>query len=218
MVERIDRPEAPQPWKIKETGRTKDDRHSQQQEESKEQKKKKFEKRAEGDKWKKLGGRTMVIKPMRVPLKDIKALRYRNVTMHSGIVTLEASMEWKIGRVSDGVVVRLAGLDAYMKVKRLKIGDEVPRELWAISDPLEVGIPMESSSSGSFNTEEIEREAAAARQKETPKPRTSRSFLELIGLKSRITGKFQWAVFFLYIIIAMGIALGLHALFTMTRV
>jgi len=216
MVERIDRPDAPQPWKIKETGRTKDDRHSQQQEESKEQKKKKFEKRADGEKWKKLGGRTMVIKPMQVPLRDIKAVKYRNVTMHSGIVTLEASLEWKIGRVSDGVVLRLAGLDAYMKVKRLKIGEEVPRELWAISDPLEVGIPMESSSSGSFNTGEIEREAATARQKE--EPQRSRSILEIIGLKSKVTGKFQWAVFFLYIIIATGIALGLHALFTMTRV
>lgn len=216
MVERIDRPDAPQPWKIKETGRTKDDRHSQQQEESKEQKKKKFEKRAEGDRWKKLGGRTMVIKPMSVPLRNIKAMRYRNVTMHSGIVTLEASMDWTTGRTSDGVVVRLSGLDAYMKVKRLKIGDEVPRELWAISDPLEIGVPMESSSSGSFNAGEIEREATAERRPEAQ--RSGRSFLELIGLKSKVTGKFQWAVFFLYIIIAMGIALALHALFTMTRV
>lgn len=216
MVERIDRPDAPQPWKIKETGRTKDDRHSQQQEESKEQKKKKFEKRAEGDAWKKMGGRTMVIKPMRVPLRDIRAMRYRNVTMHSGVVTLECDMEWHNGRTSEGVVVRLAGLDAYMKVKRLKIGDEVPHQLWALADPLEIGVPVESSSSGSFNTEEIGREAAAAQRKEAP--RSSRSFLELIGLKSKVTGKFQWAVFFLYIIIATGIALALHALFTMTRV
>ena len=215
MVERIDRPDAPQPWKIKETGRTKDDRHSQQQEESKEQKKRKFEKRAEGDTWRKLGGRTMVIKQMSVPLRDIKAMRYRNVTMHSGVVTLECNMEWQNGRTSDGVVVRLAGLDAYMKVKRLKIGDEVPREIWALADPLEVGVPVESSSSGSFNTEEIERAATARQRKEAPRP--SRSFLELIGLKSKVTGKFQWAVFFLYIIIATGITLGLHALFTMTR-
>lgn len=216
MVERIDRPDAPQPWKIKETGRTKDDRHSQQQEESKEQKQKKFEKRSESGTWKKMGGRTTVIKQMSVPLRDIKTMRYRNVTMHSGVVTLECDMEWQNGRTSDGVVVRLGGLDAYMKVKRLKIGDEVPRELWALGDPLEVGVPVESSSSGSFNTEEIERAATTAKRKEVPQP--SRSFLELIGLKSKVTGKFQWAVFFLYIIVATGVTLALHALFTMTRV
>ena len=216
MVDRIDRPDAPQPWKIKQTGRTKDDRHSQQQEESKEQKQKKFEKRANEGTWEKLGGRTMVIKQMRVPLRDIKAMRYRNVTMHSGIVTLEADLDWKNGRVSEGVVVRLAGLDAYMKVKHLTIGNEVPREFWALADPLEVGIPVESASSGSFNTEEIEREVTDARRMH--KPKTGRSFLERIGLKSKVTGKFQWAVFFLYIIIAMGIGLALHALLTMTRV
>ena len=216
MVERIDRPDAPQPWKIKETGRTKDDRHSQQQEESKEQKQKKFERRTNKGTWKKLGGRTMVIKQMRVPLRDIKAMRYRNVTMHSGIVTLEANMDWNNGRVSEGVVVRLASLDTYMKVKHLTIGNEVPRKFWALADPLEVGIPVESASSGSFNTEEIEREAAGTRQAQEQK--TGRSFLELIGLKSKVTGKFQWAVFFLYIIITMGIGLALHALLTMTRV
>lgn len=215
MVERIDRPDAPQPWKIKETGRTKDDRPSQQQEESKEQKKKKFEKRAGEGTWKKLGGRTMVIKQMRVPLRDIKAMRYRNVTMHSGIVTLEADMEWQSGRTSEGVVVRLGGLDTYMKVKHLKIGGEVPREFWALADPLEIGIPVESASSGSFNTEELEREAVNA-QKETRKK--DHSLLELLGLKSKVTGTFQWAVFFLYIIIALGIGLALHALLTMTRV
>ena len=80
MVDKIDRPEAPAPWRIKEPGRTKDDRPSQQQEESKEQKKEKFQKRSEEGTWKKFDSRTMTIKTMRIPLRDIRGFRYRNAT------------------------------------------------------------------------------------------------------------------------------------------
>ena len=77
MVDKIDRPEAPPTWRVKEAKRTQDDRPSHQQQESSEKKKEKFEKRSEG-KWQKFDGRTLIIKPMRIPLRDIKGILFRN--------------------------------------------------------------------------------------------------------------------------------------------
>lgn len=214
MVDKVDRPEAPPTWRIKEPSRTKDDRHSQQQEESKEQKKKKFEKREEG-RWQKFDSRTMVIRPIRIALRDIRTILYRNVNFHSGITTLECDVHYTNGRTTEGAIIRLGGFEAYTRVKRLQPGSEVPRELWAKSDPIEVGIPQERGYGGAFPGEELERDLA--QREELPK-RKSISWLSLIGLKSKKTGKFQWATLILYLLIATGLGLAIHAILTMTRV
>ncbi len=212
MVDKIDRPEAPAPWRIKETGRTKDDRPSQQQQESKEKKKEKFEKRAVEGTWQKFDTRTMVIRPVSVPLHTMKGILFRNVTMHSGMVTLEGDLQWADGRVTEGALIRLAGFEEYMRAKRLRAGAEVPRELWAKGDTVEVGIPQERGHSGSFAIEEIEREVIEEREK----PRRT-SPLALLGLVNKRTGKFQWSMLILYVLVATGLALAIHALLTMTR-
>jgi hypothetical protein len=217
MVDKVDRPEAPVPWKIKEPAKTKDDRRSRQQEESKEQKKEKFEKRASEGKWQKFDSRTMVIKPIRVPLRDIKGFRFCSVTIHSGVATMEADMDWVNGRVTDGAMVRIGGFEEYVKAKHLSIGQDVPRELWAKSDPLEVGIPQAKTPSGSFAVQELEREAQEAKKK-APPPTPKRSLLSAIGLKNKRTGEFQWTMLIFYLLIATGLGLAIHALLTMTRI
>jgi hypothetical protein len=215
MVDKVDRPEAPPTWRIKEAKRTQDDRPSQQQQESAEKKKEKFEKRNEGT-WQKFDSRSMIVKPMRIPLRDIKSVIFRNVTMHSGITTMEGDLHWTSGRVTEGAMFGIGGFDEFVKAKRFQPGQEVPREVWAKSDPLEVGIPQERAPSGPFAMEEIERQVAAKRTG-TP-PRKKRGLLSMLGLIDANTGQFQWAVFILYAIIAIGLALGIHALLTMTRV
>ena len=215
MVDKVDRPEAPPTWKIKEPARTKDDRRSRQQEESKEQKKEKFEKQREEGRWQKFDSRTMVIKPVRVPLRDIKGFRFCSVTMHSGVATMEADLEWTSGRITEGTMLRLSGFEDYVKAKRLSVGNMVPREMWAKEDPLEVGIPQVRASSGSFAAKELEREDREARRQ---RPQVKRSLLTAIGLKNKRTGQFQWSMLILYGIIATGLALAIHALITMTGI
>lgn len=216
MVDKVDRPEAPPAWKIKEPARTKDDRRSRQQEESKEQKKEKFEKQGGEGQWRKFDSRTMVIKPMRIPLRDIKGFRFCSVTIHSGVATMEADLEWTTGRITEGTMVRLGGFDEYIKAKRLRAGDVVPREMWAKNDPLEVGIPQARGPSGSFPIHEMEQEQRVAAQRK--QPAMKKSWLSMIGLRSKTTGQFQWSTLILYIIIATGLGLALHALLTMTRI
>jgi len=213
MVDKVDRPEAPAPWKIKEPARTKDDRRSRQQEESKEQKKEKFEKRSEGG-WQKFDSRTMIIKSVRVPLRDIKGFRFCSVMMHSGVATMEADMEWSTGRMTEGAMVRLGSFDDYIKAKRLQLGDLVPREMWAKNDPVEVGIPQARGPSGAFSMKELEQESRRTKEK---KGEIKRSWLATMGLKNKRTGQFQWSMLILYIIIATGLGLAIHALLTMTR-
>lgn len=213
MVDKIDRPEAPAPWRIKEPGRTKDDRPSQQQQESKEQKKERFEKRAEG-RWQKFDSRTMIIKPMRIALRDIRSLRFRNVTFHGGIVTIEGDLEWMNGRITEGAMLVLAGIEEYMRVKRLPLNAEVPREIWARTDPVEIGIPQERTPSGSFSIEEMEQ---AEEEEAAEVKRPSFKLLETLGLVNKDTGAFQWATLVLYLLIAVGLALAIHGLLTMTR-
>lgn len=128
---------------------------------------------------------------------------------------MEADMDWANGRVTEGAMVRLGGFEEYVRAKRLRSGEEVPRELWAKSDPLEVGIPQEKTPSGSFAAKELEREAEEAKKKPPP---TKRSLLTAIGLKNKRTGEFQWSMLILYLIIATGLGLAIHALLTMTRI
>jgi hypothetical protein len=217
MVDKVDRPEAPPTWKIKEPARTKDDRRSRQQEESKEQKKEKFEKRASEGRWQKFDSRTMVIKPIRVPLRDIKGFRFCSVTIHSGVATMEADMDWVNGRITEGTMVRIGGFEEYVKANHLSVGEGVPRELWAKSDPLEVGIPQEKAPSGSYAAKELEREAEEERKKKQAIPK-KRSLLAMIGLKNKRTGEFQWTMLIFYLLIATGLGLAIHALLTMTRI
>jgi len=214
MVDKIDRPEAPAPWVIKQADRAKDDRPSQQQQETAEHKKEKFEKKAQEGRWQKFDSRTMIMKPMRVALKDIKGFRFRGVTIHGGVATMEGDLEWTHGRTTENTLVHVGGFEEYLHLKRLKPGVEVPREFWSKSDPLDVGIPQERSPSGSFVMAELEREETTA-HRATDTLRTSR--LAALGLIDAITGKFQWPTLILYLIIATGLALGLHALLTMTR-
>ena len=100
------------------------------------------------------------------------------------------------------------------RAKRLRHGKEVPREMWAKTDPIEVGIPQERTPSGSFPVEEIEQELAEQQEKKPPR----RSLLAMLGLRDKTTGRFQWAVLILYVLIATGLALAIHAMLTMTRV
>lgn len=215
MVDKVDRPEPPPTWRVKEAKRTQDDRPSQQQQESAEKKKEKFEKRSEG-KWQKFDGHTMIIKPMRIPLRDIKGVLFRNVTMHSGFTTMEGDLQWRSGRVTEGALFSIGGFDEFIKAKHFQPGQEVPREIWAKSDPLEVGVPQEHTPSGPFSMDEMEREAAATGRKETTQKK--RSLLSTIGLVDAGTGQFQWAILILYVIVAIGLTLGIHALLTTTRV
>ncbi len=214
MVDKIDRPEAPAPWVIKQADRAKDDRPSQQQQETAEHKKEKFEKKAQEGRWQKFDSRTMIMKPMRVALKDIRNFRFRGVTIHGGLATMEGDLEWAHGRTTEGVLVNVGGFEEYLHLKRLKPGSEVPREFWSKSDPLDVGIPQERSPSGSFVMAELEQEEITE-QRATHAPRTS--WLTAVGLVDNRTGKFQWPMLILYLIIATGLTLGLHALLTMTR-
>lgn len=212
MVDKIDRPEAPAPWRIKEPSKTKDDRPSQQQEESSEKKKEKFEKRTE-ERWQKYS-REVIVKPLKIPLREIKELRYRNVTIRSGITTMECDVIWINGRTTENALITLGGIESYTKAKKLALGAIVPRELWAKSDPIEIGIPQEVSSSGKFTVEELRREDEEIRAK---KQKAKYPILVKLGLINKDTGNFQWPVLILYLIVATGLGLAIHAALTMTR-
>ncbi len=196
MVEKIDRPEAPPPYVVREAKQTKEDRH--QQHKPREDAEREQKKQLEEKEWKKFGRRDTIIKPLRVARERISRCLYRGVTLHSGIGTLMVDVRWADGRWTRGALMLVTRLEDFIRLKKLSPGQEVPEDLWARGPMVEMGIVQRIAESGKFPGKDLSRGRGEAEIKEE-KP----SFLQMIGVKD-LEGKTNWGLALLYVfLIAM---------------
>ncbi len=192
MVDKVDRPNVRSAYEISRPKETKEDQHQQQ--DQKEEMEKRYQKELEGEQeeWSKFGSRTIVIKPKHIPAERIANILFRTVKLHKGIATAQIDVVWKDGRQTKDALFRLISIEHYLKVKKIKPGDPIPREYWENGDEIEIGIPQLISSSGSFNLKKKERPIIPDLHKNNNK------LLKTLGLIDSRTNKISWGMVFLY--------------------
>jgi len=193
MVEKIDRPEAPAPYVIREAKQTKEDRHQQQN--PKEDAEREQRRQMEGGDWKKFGRQNAVIKPLRVPRERIARCLYRAVTLHSGIGTLMVDVVWRDGKVTRGALMLVTRLEDFIRLKKLKPGEAVPEGLWAKGPTVELGIIHRIAGGGRMPGKDLG--GGEARREGVP-PVKKVSWLRALGLVDR-EGKTNWGLALLYL-------------------
>ncbi len=193
MIDKIDRSEAPPPYRINQPKETKEDQHQQQN--PREEMEREYQRRLEGKQWSKFGQRARTIKPVRVARERISHCLFKAANLHSGIGILQVDVHWKDGRVTANALMLITRLEDFIKLKKLRQGDKVPEELWARGPVVEMGIVQTISESGSFRAQEFRGDAA------TPiKPR--QSLLSLIGITYGEPRRTNWGLALMYAFIA----------------
>jgi len=203
MVEKVDRPEAPAPYVIREAKQTKEDRH--QQHNPREDAEREQRRQIEGKEWRKFGRQNAVIKPLRVPRESISRCLYRAATLHSGIGTLMVDVGWKDGRLTRGALMLITRLEDFMRLRKLKPGEPVPEELWAKGPMVELGIIQRVAGGGAFPGKDIGTRKTEGKQVQAPQ---RPDLLRSIGVTDG-KGKTNWGLVALY---AFLIALAIMAL------
>ncbi len=193
MVEKIDRPEAPPPYVIREAKQTKEDRHQQQN--PKEDAEREQRKQLESGEWKKFGRQSAVIKQIRVPREKIARCHYRGVTLHSGIGTLMVDLFWKDGKRTIGALLLVTRLEDFIRLKKMKPGEQVPEELWAKGPTVEIGIIQRLAGDGRLPGKEL---GGRQRRQTRPSEAKGKGILESAGIVDR-EGKRHWGLALLYI-------------------
>ncbi len=197
MVEKIDRPEAPPPYRITKAKESREDQHQSSYNQREEQEKQ-YQKQLEGNEWEKFERRTMVIKPVRVPRARIDRLLFRAAKLHSGTGILQVDVVWRDGRQTRGALVLLTHLEDFIRTKRFKPGETVPDSLWAHGTTIELGIPQRV---GEAKRRPGKPSGAGAKQAPSKGSlaRALPRWLGAIGLIDRSTGKVSWGVMLLYL-------------------
>ena len=193
MVDKVDRPETPAPYVIREPSQTKEDRHQQQ--DQKEEAERKQRKEIEGGDWRKFGKQNAIIKQLRVPRERIARCLYRAVTLHSGIGTLMVDVMWRDGKRTRGALMLVTRLEDFIRLKKLRPGEPVPEELWAKGPTVELGIIQRIVGSGRLPGKDIGGKGA---REERPPAKEEAGILRALGLVDR-EGKKNWGLALLYL-------------------
>lgn len=191
MIDRINRPDAPEPWKIKRAKETKENQHHKG---DREQKGKKKEQPEQAEEWKKYDSGETYIKPIRVKRASIERCLFKGADLHSGIALLEVDITWVDGKTINDAILLLYNLEDYFKVKNFKTGENVPDQYWGREKYVEVGIPQKVHKSGLYRPE-TDRVQKVEKQEES----LFKKILGTIGLIDRHTGEFQTTIAFIYL-------------------
>lgn len=199
MVDKIDRPEAPPPYFITRAKDAKESQHQQSQQ--REEQEKRRQKELLEKNWSKFDRRERVIRAIRTTRDQIDRCLFRGVFLHSGVGTLQIDVHWKDGRRTEGALVLLGRLEDYLRLKRFRLGQEVPDRFWSRGTAVELGVIQLISSGTTFPSPAAPSGAKAAAPPPPPAPSRILSALGLLEAGSR---RFNWGVLVLY---AAGIAI-----------
>lgn len=207
MVDRVNKPEAPPPYRILPTKEAKDDKSRREDQEEKEEKYQKSKGKGE---WAKFSGRAMTIRPAKVQRDRIDKVLFRNALLKGGICILDSVIVWKDGRRTEPALFLLPRREDFMRIRTFARGQVVPEKFWATGPEIEIGIVQMESSSGSWSIQEVEKEEKKAEAAAAKKS----SLLSKIGLEDKATGKFNWTAFLLYVI---GFVIAALVIYSATR-
>lgn len=201
MIDKIDRPEAPQPYQITRPKDAKEDQHRQP--DQREEQEKRYQKELSEKEWKKFDRRTIVIKPLRADKNAIARCLFRAVGLRSGVGTLQIDVVWKDGKTTQGALVLLARLEDFIKLKKFKPGQQVPDEFWSRGSAVELGIPQIITTPSAFPDQR-------SAPKQGPAGKSIRgnilSSLKIADIKSR---RINWGIVALYVFLVAVIVLAI---------
>lgn len=201
MIDKIDRPEAPQPYQITRAKDAKESQHHQSNQREGEEKRR--QKELTEKQWEKFDRRTTTIKPMRAARADIARCLFRAVSLHSGMGILQVDIIWKEGRATNGALVLLGTLEDFIALKKMSPGTPVPDKFWARGNTVEFGI-LEVLTAGTNLP-------AAAEEKKAPSPPPGKKtgILSKLGILDQSGKKISWGIAALYVFLLAVIAVAI---------
>lgn len=206
MVDKVDRPNAPSPYAVQRTKEAKDNQH--QSSDNNEEQSAHYRNNLKEDvtEWKKFGGQTTVIRPISAPKSRISALTFRGISLRGGNAILEVDVLWQDQRMTHGAMIRVSRMEEMLRAKRLKPGEAVPEALWGSGENVDLGIPQNIATSGSFAIPKISEDIAPPQRTTSKRP----ALLSKLGIIDHFTGKIHWTVLALYffMIIILALAIG----------
>lgn len=149
MIDKIDRPEAPTPYRINAAKDAKESQH--QQSTMKDEQEKRRQEEIAGKEWGKFNTRGIRIKPLRTSRNQIERCLFRSVAFHQGLGTLQLDIVWKDKRTTRGALAVVSQLDDFISLKKLQQGQEIPDKYWSHNDVVELGIIETSQVKGQTN-------------------------------------------------------------------
>jgi len=194
MVDKVDRPDAKTTYRIESAAETKKDKpHDERQHDQEAH----YQQKKRDQEWEKFQTDPGIRKTILVPVSEIAHLKYRRVSPRHASPTADADLIWKDGRITENVSFLLGNMEAFLKIKNLKIGESIPSEFWAKGKELEVTVGVARSGSGPWSLQEIE---ARVNRMEKEKPAKWQTYLANLGIWDLKTKSIRGAILVLYIL------------------
>lgn len=137
MVDKIDKPEAPSPYRVEATTQSKEDK---QKEENRQEDLPTFKKQESTLYREKFQSEMQPAQTFKVPLEHIKELVFRRALPRHGVPTVEADLIWSDGKKTEGISFLLKRWQDFMLLKNLKPGTAIPNQFWGTPPDLEVTV------------------------------------------------------------------------------
>lgn len=193
MVDRIDKPAKPDPYRVEQTTETKQDKpksgqNPQENSEFQQQRQKLFDK--------KFTQEPSRAKTFRIPISKIDRLTFKKAVPYHGAATCEVTLHWKDGRVTENAGFLLKNWQDFLRLKNLKSGETVDPPFWKTEKPyLEITVRQQGPTSGSLNLREIQKLEQNAAEHVGTAPRSKReTLLRLFGIQNAKGDKNRFAI------------------------
>lgn len=166
MVEKVDRPDAPPPYRVNAPGETKQDKPK---EERRQEDQPTFKQQQDEALYReKFQGESAPAKTFKIPISDIGKLSFVRALPRQGVPIADANLIWKDGKKLEGVSFLIKNWQDFMRLKNLRAGEAIPEPFWNYQgEQLEVTL-RGVRSSGPWNMRAIEPKPA-----EVPRPASS---------------------------------------------
>jgi hypothetical protein len=140
MVDRVDRPDAPSAYRIKEASSTADDRGGKRDQQENEWDE--YSGSHATSDWHKIYAAKTYRRYIKLKTALIERCWYKHATMQRGIALLEADISLKNGQVVRNAHMILPNHEDYWKIKIQKPGEEIPLVMIAREPIIEISIPV----------------------------------------------------------------------------
>lgn len=175
MVDRVDKPDAPNPYAVPSATETKKDKPKEERRQEDlptYQQKEDEEKRALYEE--KFSSSATVLKTLRVSLNRIDRLLFRRALSYRGSPTIEADLVWKDGRTTEKILFLLKSWQEFFKIQKLKSGDEISPPFWKHHPTyLEISVRQRGHTSGSWRMQQQQPSKETAKIVSTQRSETS---------------------------------------------
>lgn len=156
MVDRVDKPEAPPPYRVTQTTEAKKDKP---QDERRQEDLPTFKQKDKGENlYREKFQSEASSKTFKVPLNEIQRLLFLRAVPRHGVPMVDADLIGRDGKKIPSISFLLKNWQDFMQIKKLKAGETIPPPFWSYGGT-HIEVTMRSiSTSGPWNLREIEKQ------------------------------------------------------------